>query len=93
MTVDTRDDPERNLALKKHWAAVSVDRLRRGALEKGGLFSYNLFSISADGFEELRRAHLEYFERIRSIVASSSAPTELVLANVQLVPLAAGAGA
>jgi hypothetical protein len=87
LAVDTRDDPEGNLALKKHWARAGLERLEGGALQAGGLFSYNLFAISDDGLEEIRRAHLDYFARLRTIVAECKHPTRLVLANVQLIPL------
>ena len=87
LTVDTQKDPAKNLELKRHWARVGVERLGTPALEGGGLFSYNLFAISEASLIELRAAHLEYYERLRSIVAACKAPDRLFLANVQLIPL------
>ena len=90
LAVDTRYQAERNLALKKHWAQVALHRLEGGAADKGALFSYNLFAISEEGLEEIRKAHLDYFTRLRAIVAACEDPTRLVLANVQLLPLDVG---
>jgi transcriptional regulator with XRE-family HTH domain len=90
LTVDTRPNEEENRRLKLHWAEVGQQRLGTGAAPPGALFSYNLFPIDARGFERIRRLHLEYFERIREIVAESSAADRVVLMNLQLVPLGKG---
>lgn len=87
LVVDTREDPVRNISLKKHWAMTGFERMERSAKESGNLFSYNLFAISEEGLDEIRKAHLEYFARLRSIVAACEKPTRLVLANVQLISL------
>lgn len=87
LTVDTRDDPEGNLRLKRHWSEVALARIGGPAIEAGSLFSYNLFAISDEGFSAIRQAHLQYFERLRTIVSECRHPTRLALANVQLVPL------
>ena len=34
--------------------------------------------------------HLEYYERVRELVAGSARPTRVVLMNLQLIPLASG---
>ena len=86
LTVDTRPNEEENRRLKLHWAAVGLQRLQAGA-PQGALFSYNLFPIDARGFERIRRLHLEYYERMREIVAESSTADRVVLMNMQLVPL------
>lgn len=87
LTVDTRTNPEGNLSLKRHFSLVGVERLARPSLPVGGQFSYNVFAISDDGLERIRAAHLQYFERLRAIVAECQNPTRVVLANVQLIPL------
>jgi hypothetical protein len=87
LTVDTRTNPEANLGLKRYFAQVGVERLARPTLPAQGQFSYNLFAISDDGLERIRQAHLQYFERLRAIVAECQNPTRVVLANVQLLPL------
>jgi len=87
MTIDTRDDPEGNLRLKRHWARVGAERLERAALPPSSQYSYNLFAISDAGLEQIRQAHLQYYERLRAIVAECERPTRLALVNVQLLPL------
>jgi transcriptional regulator with XRE-family HTH domain len=87
MAVDTRDDPEGNLRLKRHWARVGAERLERATLPPGSQYSYNLFAISDEGLEQIRQAHLQYYERLRAIVAECKHPTQLALVNVQLLPL------
>jgi transcriptional regulator with XRE-family HTH domain len=87
IAVDTRENADANLLLKRHWAGVGLERLGPAALEQGNLFSYNLFAISEEGLEQIREAHLQYFERLRSIVAECRHPTRLALANVQLLAL------
>jgi transcriptional regulator with XRE-family HTH domain len=87
LTVDTREDPEANLRLKRHWSEVALGRIGGDALAAGSLFSYNLFAISDEGLVAIREAHLQYFERLRAIVSECRRPTRLALANVQLLPL------
>lgn len=87
LSVDTSADPGANLRLKAHWARVGAERLSEAALARGALFSHNVFAVSEEGYRQIHRAHLEYYDRLRSIVAEHSAPTRVVLANVQLVPL------
>jgi hypothetical protein len=87
MAVDTRDDPAGDLRLKRHWAEVGAERLARAALPPKSQYSYNLFAISEEGLEQIRQAHLQYYERLRGIVAACQHPTRLALVNVQLLPL------
>ncbi len=85
LTVDTRPDPEKNLALKRHWAKVGVERLGGE-----GLFSYNLFSISEEHFARVQALHRAYFEQLRAVVAESRGSDRVVLVNLQLFSLATG---
>jgi len=88
LTVDTRADPKRDQQLKEHWAEVGLDRLRRRRNEKtDALHSFNLFAVSHADFGRLRELHLEYYERVRRIVAESNRADRVVLLNQQLVPL------
>jgi hypothetical protein len=88
LTVDTRADPQRDQQLKEHWAEVGLDRLRRRASGKtDALHSFNLFAVSRADFARLRELHLEYYERVRRIVAESNTADRVVLLNQQLVPL------
>jgi hypothetical protein len=82
MTVDTRQQPEHGKKLKEWWAGVALDRLRKG---EPGLFSYNLFTVSAADLERLRELHVAYFHQLRTIVAESEPAERVVLANIQLL--------
>lgn len=93
LSVDTSADPRANVQLKRHWARVGCERLSEAALAHGALFSHNVFAVSDEGYRQIRRAHLEYYDRLRSLVAEFAAPTRVVLANVQLVPLDIGPAA
>ena len=90
LSVDTSADPRANLRLKQHWAEVGCQRLSESALQRGALFSHNVFAVSDEGYQHIHRAHLEYYDRLRSLVAEFAAPTRVVLANVQLIPLDIG---
>jgi transcriptional regulator with XRE-family HTH domain len=90
LSVDTREDPAGNLALKRHWFASTSERLARAGIPADGLASYNLFAISDADLERVRQAHLDYYERVRAIVAESRQPTRVVLMTIGLLPLASG---
>lgn len=83
--VSTRQQDEAALRqLKRFWAGVGSERLERGA---GGLFSYNVFSVSAADLARLERLHLEYYDAMRAIIREST-PAECVgLVNLQLFAL------
>jgi DNA-binding phage protein len=83
--VDTRHYPEAGRMLKTWWSEQALQRLR---LNREGLFSYNLFTVSERDYHRLRELHLAYFRELRSIVAQSEPAERVVLANVQLLPLA-----
>jgi hypothetical protein len=87
MTVDTRNTVERDVELKRFWMDVARARLDARRLAQTSLFSYNLFAISQHGYEQIRALHLDYYERVRRIVASDSDPQRVVLINLQLVAL------
>jgi len=87
LTIDTRRQPEKNRRLKDHWAEVALGRLRTGALERGALFSYNLAAVSHADLEEIRRLHVDYYERVRQVVAKSKHADRVILVEQQLVPL------
>jgi transcriptional regulator with XRE-family HTH domain len=87
LAVDTREDPAGSLALKRHWFGVASERLARDGIPAAGLASYNLFAISEPDLERIRQAHLDYYERVRAIVAECQKPTRVVLATIGLLPL------
>jgi transcriptional regulator with XRE-family HTH domain len=90
LSVDTREDPAGNLALKRHWFAVTSERLMQAGIAANGLASYNLFAISEADLDRVRQAHLDYYERVRAIVAESEHPSRVVLTTIGLLPLASG---
>lgn len=87
LSVDTSVLRAADVDLKRYWAELGSQRVSAQALEHGALFSYNVFSISDEGYQQIRRAHLEYYDRLRAIVADHQGPTRVVLANVHLIPL------
>lgn len=87
LSVDTSVLRAADVELKRYWAELGSQRVSEQALNRGALFSYNVFSISEEGYQQIRRAHLEYYDRLRAIVAEHQAPTRVVLANVHLIPL------
>jgi transcriptional regulator with XRE-family HTH domain len=87
LSVDTRSDFQHNLRLKTFWADVARERLQRQEHTSASLFSYNLFALSEAAIERLRRLHIEYYERVRQLVASARGADRLVLVNIQLVLL------
>jgi transcriptional regulator with XRE-family HTH domain len=88
MAVDTGGRSKEAERLKQHWANVALARLRDGRLGDG-LFSYNLFVVSNEDYEQIRQLHLRYFNELRAIVQNSTKNDRVVLVNQQLVPLAA----
>jgi hypothetical protein len=87
LTVDTRPSDADNRRLKLHWADAALARLRDERTAPSALFSFNLFAVNAPDFEKIRRLHVEYYQRIRELIAASTAPDRVVLMNLQLVPL------
>jgi transcriptional regulator with XRE-family HTH domain len=87
LSVDTRSDFERNRALKQHWAAVAAERLSQHQAQDRSLFSYNVFPISHADFEALRELHIDYYQRVRQLVARASGADHVVVMNAQLFTL------
>jgi hypothetical protein len=87
LTVDTRARPEGDRSLKLHWAQVGVERLRASPIRAGSFYSFNLCALSNADLDRVRRLHLEYYERVRAIVATSRTAERVVLLNHQLIPL------
>jgi hypothetical protein len=90
LTVDTRPSEADNRRLKLHFAEAAVARLRDGSAPPSALFSFNLFAINAADFEKIHRLHVEYYQRVRELIAASVSPDRVVLMNLQLCPLSAG---
>ena len=91
LTVDTRQDPERNARLKAFWAREALERFEAGRSREETLFSFNLFAISEEAFQHIRRLHLAYYDQARAIIEQSKSADRVVLMNLQLLPLRAPA--
>lgn len=87
LTVDTSARPERDRLLKLHWARVGVSRLEPGPIRPDTLYSFNLCAVSHEDLARIRELHLEYYERVRRIVAESKVADRVLLLNQQLIPL------
>ena len=87
MTVDTRTDIPRDIALKRHWAQVATDRIDAQRLRKGALASYNVFAASAEAYQQIHKLQLDYYDQVRRIVASDTRADRVVLLNMHLFPL------
>jgi len=85
--VDTRVNAEADQRVKEHWAAIGLERLTRAPVERQAFYSYNLCAVSEPDFQRIRELHLEYFERVRRIVAESRDAQRVLLVNQQLIPL------
>jgi hypothetical protein len=87
LTVDTREEPDRNRRLKAHWARTGLERLEQPAPPPEALFSFNLFAVSESSFQKIRELHLDYYDRVRAIVDESPHADRVVLLNLQLIPM------
>lgn len=83
-TVDTRRDPARSRQLRGFWSRVAAQRIEAGA---HGEFAFNLFGVSRNDLQRLRDLQRRYFQELRSIVGQSEPVEEIVLLNLQLLPL------
>jgi transcriptional regulator with XRE-family HTH domain len=87
LSIETTGDFERNRALKSHWASIASDRLSRLQPGDDNLFSYNVFPISRADFQALRELHVDYYQRVRQLVARASGADHVVVMNAQLFTL------
>ncbi|HTV19119.1 MAG TPA: DUF4423 domain-containing protein [Polyangiaceae bacterium] len=86
-TVHTQRDFAANRRLKRHWAGVACSRIERLEPEHQSLFSYNVFPIAHGDLDRLRQLHLDYYQRIRHLVANATSADRVVVVNVQLCVL------
>jgi len=90
LSIETRTDFAKNRALKSHWAAVAGERLSRLQPGQKNLFSYNVFAISSADLEQLRALHVDYYQRVRQVVARATDADHVVVMNAQLFTLDEG---
>jgi len=89
LTIDTREEPEQNARLKAFWAREALERFEMKRSSAETLFSFNLFAISEEGFAQIRKLHLAYYDQARAIIEQSRRADRVVLMNLQLMPLRA----
>ena len=82
--MDTRKDPVRSRRLRAFWSRVAAERIEEGVT---GEFAFNLFGVSRTDLERIRELQHEYFRDIRGIIGLSQPVEEVVLMNLQPVPL------
>jgi transcriptional regulator with XRE-family HTH domain len=87
LSLDTSGNFEKNRALKQFFARELADRVGSHAPHHHSLFSYNLFPISARDLERLRELHLDYFRRVRQLVANATGADHVVVMNLHLCAL------
>ncbi len=87
LTVDTRVDAAKNRKLKEYWAREALERFASGSESAETLFSFNLFAVSEEGYQQIRELHLDYYDRVRAIIDQSRTADRVLLMNLQLMPL------
>lgn len=83
-SVDLTPNVETAWRLKRHWAEVGLERLGPDA---DGLFSYNVFAVSAADLARLKQMHLDHFDRMRAVIAASQPSERVAITNLQLFAL------
>ena len=86
ITVDTRVERARNVALKAHWLRTALERIAEEKAEN--VYSYSLLALSHQDYERIRALHAEFFEQVRAIARSSTSSERVMLVNVQILELA-----
>lgn len=84
--IDLRRAGSSRNALKRYWAGVALARLEDED-EDGGLFSYNLFTVSAADLERLAELQRAHYRAVRALLADSSPAEHVALMNLQLLRL------
>ncbi|MFZ5889766.1 MAG: DUF4423 domain-containing protein [Myxococcota bacterium] len=84
LAVDVRRDVKSELASKRWWTELALERLAAG---KAGIFSYNVFAVSAADLARIMDLYRAYFRQVRSIIAQSEPSERVALASLQLLPL------
>jgi transcriptional regulator with XRE-family HTH domain len=83
-TVDTRRDARAERSLKRWTTSMALERVDA---ESDGLFSTNLFTVSARDFARLQDLQRAHFRQIRAIIAESEPAERVAILNVQLFGL------
>src|SRR5690606_25667404 len=87
LTVDTRRNPDAGRVLKQHWASVALARLPALEPRENDLFSYNLFTVSAQDWDRLRQIHGDCHQERRGLLGASGPAGRVALVKRQLMRL------
>jgi hypothetical protein len=83
LVTDTRIAPEQALALRRHWAAVSSERLASaGAVD---WFGYSVFSVSRADYLKMRQLYADFYQSLRGLIADSQPSETVGLLTLHLV--------
>lgn len=82
LLVDTRSGSEQALALRSHWAGVAAERIR--SRHPQDLIGYNVFTASRRDMPRIAELQLDFYRRVRAIIADSPAET-VGLLNLHLI--------
>ena len=69
LVADINSEPERAQRLKAFWAQVAAERVEHP--DHTDEFGFNIYSVSAEGYAQIRALQTSTFRQIRSIVAAS----------------------
>jgi hypothetical protein len=83
-TLDTRGNIAAARKVKSWWMQIAANRMDAGA---EGIFSYNVFAVSAADLKKIYELHQAYFQQIRNLSALSEPSERVALANIQIFPL------
>ncbi len=86
-TVDISSDPKRSEALKRYFLGEVNRRFQSDPWPQRALASYNLCSVSSETLAKIRTLHAAYFDEVRALIEADSAPSEVLLVGMQLLPL------
>lgn len=70
--------------LTRWWSEVGTARITTA---EGALVGWNLFNVSEEDLERIRRMQREHYRAVRNVVENSPRRERLVITNLQLIPL------
>ena len=82
---------EYNKRVRKYWTEKALEILNKLQPPKSfearkSLLGYNVFSVSEEGFQKIKKKYLEFYNDIRAILVDDKAETEMVkVLNLQIL--------
>ena len=84
--INTSVTPARVRGVKRFWGEEALRRLDANA---PGLYSYKVMNLSAANYAKLEQRHRKYFQALSELTAASHHNDQVVVVNLQLMPLVA----